>query len=238
MLRLLINTVLYFVPTNPLYRPVLYALGALLVAVLGAFLRGWDQESGTSASAVATVTGAYHTAADTTTSHWNKSIDGAEAVYADAKAHPSTWVLGGGSLLLGAWGLRRRRPVVIEAAPLPPTTSGDVTDVFEESPDLTSPGLRRAELGVVRNQLTFDEIDAQNKLRTLEGHIKNAEQGHCRTQDALANARRNLDEKERQHSEAAAQVAALHSERVRTQTRLAQTREALTRVRDELSVVA
>lgn len=90
-------------------------------------------------------------------------------------------------------------------------------------PPANSPAVAKAKARALRVQLVADQIKAENRLRELtrtgtgrdEGEIKRAEGNASHTQQALADARRLVAEKEQAHAEAAGKLASLNAERVK-----------------------
>lgn len=84
-----------------------------------------------------------------------------------------------------------------------------------------SPVVARAVARATRAQLIADQIALENRNRKLPAEVKQAEKDACYTEQALADARKALDARERAHAEAASKLAALQSELEASESELA-----------------
>ena len=84
-----------------------------------------------------------------------------------------------------------------------------------------SPVVARAKARATRAQLIADQIALENRNRKLPAEVKQAEKDACYTEQALADARKALEARERAHAEAAAKLAALESEWEASESELA-----------------
>lgn len=84
-----------------------------------------------------------------------------------------------------------------------------------------SPVVARAKARATRAQLIADQIALENRNRKLPAEVKQAEKDACYTEQAVADARKALEARERAHAEAAAKLAALESEWEASESELA-----------------
>jgi len=84
-----------------------------------------------------------------------------------------------------------------------------------------SPVVARAVARATRAQLLADQIALESRNRKLPAEVKQAEKDACYTEQAVADARKALDARERAHAEASAKLAALESEWEASESELA-----------------
>jgi hypothetical protein len=85
-----------------------------------------------------------------------------------------------------------------------------------------NPVVKRAKARATRAQLVADQIGLQNKLKWLPEAITNAEKDAAYTEQAVADAERNLDLKQRNHDAAVAKLADLRREKAAGDAELAE----------------
>jgi hypothetical protein len=142
----------------------------------------------------------------------------AQKLWAGVEANPAPVVLALGTFLLTLVyhklkGKTLRESVEVAATrvtvvPVPPATSA-------------SPVVARAVARATRAQLIADQIALENRNRKLPAEVKQAEKDACYTEQAVADARKALEARERAHAEAAAKLAALESEWEASESELA-----------------
>jgi hypothetical protein len=84
-----------------------------------------------------------------------------------------------------------------------------------------SPVVARAKARATRAQLIADQIALENRHRKLPAEVKHAEKDACYTEQALTDARKALEARERAHAEAAAKLEALRDELEASESELA-----------------
>jgi hypothetical protein len=84
-----------------------------------------------------------------------------------------------------------------------------------------SPVVARAVARATRAQLIADQIALEARNRKLPAEVKQAEKDACYTEQALSDARKALEARERAHAEASAKLDALESELEASESELA-----------------
>ena len=82
--------------------------------------------------------------------------------------------------------------------------------------------VRRAKARATRSQLLTDQIGLQNRQRKLPEEVQKAEKEACYSQQWLADAKRNLVEKQKSHDEAEAKLEAIRKEKAESAAELAE----------------
>ena len=82
--------------------------------------------------------------------------------------------------------------------------------------------VQRAKARAMRTQLIADQIGLENRNRKLPEAVVKAEQDSCYTEKALADAKRQMAEKQKTHDEATAKLEALRKEKALGEAELAE----------------
>jgi hypothetical protein len=160
------------------------------------------------------------------------AADAAPRVWDGIAANPVPVALALGTFLLTvlyhkAKGKSLRESVEVAATrvtvvPVPITTTGEDENAV----------VRRAKARATRTQLVADQIGLQNRLRKLPEVILKAETDACYTEQALADVRRALADKEQAHDKAVAKLEALRKEQAAGEAELAEIEVELKKLAD------
>jgi hypothetical protein len=94
-----------------------------------------------------------------------------------------------------------------------------------------TPVVLRAKARATRAQLIADQIGLEGRIRKLPGEVRTAEKEACYTEQAVADARKSLEAKQKAHEEAVAKLESLRAE-------LAAGESELAAIADELKKLA
>jgi hypothetical protein len=90
--------------------------------------------------------------------------------------------------------------------------------------------LKRAKARAMRSQLLADQNGLENRHRKLPDEIRKAEKDACYTEQAVAEAAKNLTERQKVHDEAAVKLEALRREKALADAELAEIESELKRL--------
>jgi len=97
-----------------------------------------------------------------------------------------------------------------------------VGPVAKDEDEPETPVLKRAKARAVRAQLLSDRIGLENRFRKLPEEVVKAEKVTCYTEQAVADAKKALEEKQKAHDRAVSMLATLRKEKSAADAELAE----------------